>query len=182
VIFGVTLGWFPFPGMVDVGRIGDDFGTNVYWAYFHAHTIEAIIDIARHLTMPALVLAAVGIAGDSRFMRGQLLEVLNQDYIRTARAKGLSPRVVTWKHALRNAIIPIVTNIGLTIPGLIGGAVVTERIFGWPGMGRLFIEAAGAFDYAVVIGIITIVAFLTLLFNLLTDLSYALVDPRIRYN
>ena len=182
VIFGVTLGWFPFPGMVNTALIGDDFGTTTYWAFFHAHTLTTIIDLLRHLAMPAIVLAAVGIAGDSRFMRGQMLEVLNQDYVRTAKAKGLSQRTVVMKHALRNALLPIITNIGLTLPGLIGGAVVTESIFAWPGMGRLYIEASLAFDYAVVIAIIVIGAFLTLIFNLLTDLSYALIDPRIRYS
>ena len=182
VIFGVALRLFPFPGMVNTSLAGDDFGTPTYWAFFHAHTVTAVVDLLQHLAMPALVLAAVGIAGDSRFMRGQMLEVLNQDYVRTAKAKGLPQRTVVWKHALRNAVLPIITNIGLTLPGLIGGAVVTEQIFGWPGMGRLYIQAAGAFDYAVIIGIIVIGAMLTLVFNLLTDLSYALVDPRIRYS
>ncbi len=179
---GVNLGWLPFGGMVNIAVAGDDFGTPAYWVYFHAHTIAALIDLARHLALPATVLAAVGIAGDSRYLRGQMLEVLNQDYVRTAKAKGLPQRLVIWKHALRNAVLPIVTNIGLQLPGLIGGAVVTETIFGWPGMGSLFIHAATSFDYPVVIAIVLMTGVLTLVFNLLTDLSYAVIDPRIRYN
>jgi peptide/nickel transport system permease protein len=182
IFIGVDLGWLPFGGMVNIKAAGDDFGTPAYWMYFHAHTFAAITDIIAHLVMPAFILAAVGIAGDSRFLRGQMLEVLSQDYVRTAKAKGLSSRAVTWKHALRNAILPIVTNIGLQLPGLIGGAVVTESIFGWPGMGSLFIDSAQHFDYPVVIAIVLLTGILTLVFNLLTDLSYALIDPRIRYS
>jgi len=181
LIFGVDLQWFPFGGMVNISKAGDDFGTPVWNMYLHTHTIAALTDLIQHLIMPAVVLAAVGIAGDSRYMRGQMLEVLSQDYVRTAKAKGLSQRLVIWKHALRNAILPIVTNIGLQLPGLIGGAVVTETIFAWPGMGNLFINAANHFDYPVVIGIVLMTGSLTLLFNLLTDLSYAVIDPRIRY-
>ncbi len=181
VFICVDLGWLPFGGMVDTSKTGDDFGTLAYWAYFQAHTIAALVDLARHLILPALVLAAVGIAGDSRYLRGQMLDVLSQDYVRTARAKGLPERLVIWKHALRNAALPIVTNIGLQLPGLIGGAVVIEQIFGWPGMGSLFINAATRFDYPLVIAIVLMTSMLTLVFNLLTDLSYALIDPRIRY-
>ncbi len=179
---GVELRLFPFPGMVDVLKTGGDFGTAAWSEYFHAHPFEALTDLGAHLVMPAVTLAAVGIAGDSRYMRGQMLEVLSQDYVRTAKAKGLPQRIVIWKHALRNAVLPIITNIGLQLPGLIGGAVVTEQIFAWPGTGRLFISSAQSFDYAVVIGLTMIISALTLLFNLLTDLSYALVDPRIRYS
>jgi peptide/nickel transport system permease protein len=182
IFIGVDLGWFPFNGMVDIRAAGDDFGTPLYTAYFQTHTVVAILDILRHLVLPVIILASVGIAGDSRFLRGQMLEVLNQDYVRTAKAKGLSQRLVIWKHALRNAILPIVTSIGLQIPSLVGGAVVTESIFGWPGMGSLFINAANKFDYPVVIAVVLMTGILTLVFNLLTDLSYALIDPRIRYN
>jgi peptide/nickel transport system permease protein len=182
IFIGVDLKWLPFGGIVNVQQAGDDFGTPAYWIYFHAHTFQAVTDIIAHLIMPACILAAVGVAGDSRFLRGQMLEVLSQDYVRTAKAKGLSARAVTWKHALRNAILPIVTNIGLQLPGLIGGAVVTESIFGWPGMGSLFVDSAQHFDYPVVIAIVLMTGILTLVFNLLTDLSYALIDPRIRYS
>jgi peptide/nickel transport system permease protein len=181
VFIGVDLGWLPFNGMVDIQAAGDDFGTPLYTAYFQTHTVTALIDIARHLALPVIILASSGFAVDSRFMRGQMLEVLNQDYVRTAKAKGLAPRLVIWKHALRNAVLPIITSIGLQIPGLVGGAVVVESIFGWPGMGSLFVNAANKFDYPVVIAIVLMVGILTLVFNLLTDLAYALVDPRIRY-
>jgi peptide/nickel transport system permease protein len=182
VFFGVELHWFPFPGIVNLTAAGGDFGTPPYTHYFQTHTIAAIIDLLQHLAMPAMVLAAVGIAGDSRYMRGQMLEVLSQDYVRTAKAKGLPQRLVIWKHALRNAVLPIVTNLGLQLPGLVGGAVVTETIFGWPGMGNLYILAATRFDFPVVIGIAMMIGILTLVINLLTDLSYALIDPRIRYS
>ncbi len=182
VIFGVFLQWFPFGGMVDTLRIGTGFGTPQYWTYFHAHTVAAVIDLADHLALPVLVLGLVGFAGDSRFMRASMLEVLDQDYVRTARAKGLSRRAITWKHALRNALLPIVTNIGLALPGLLGGAVVTESIFSWPGMGQFYIQAAVGYDYPVIIAFVVLLGGLTLVFNILTDLSYALVDPRIRYS
>lgn len=182
VIFGVFLHWFPFGGMVDIAKTGAGFGTPPYTQYFQAHTFDALVDLAQHLALPVIVLGTVGFAADSRFMRASMLEVLNQDYIRTARAKGLSRSVVTWKHALRNGIMPIVTNIGLAIPVLLGGAVVTEQIYSWPGMGRFFIQAAQGFDYPVVIAFTILIGGLTLIFNILTDLSYALVDPRIRYS
>lgn len=182
VIFGVALRWFPFNGMIDDHLSGTAFGTPSYWAYFHTHTIEALVDLIRHLVMPVVVLATAGLAGDSRFMRASMLSVMNQDYIRTAKAKGLPNRMVVWKHALRNAILPIVTNIGLAIPTLIAGAVVTEQIFAWPGMGRLFVNAAQGYDYPVVIAYVVLIGALTLLFNIITDVSYAFVDPRIRYS
>ena len=110
-----------------------------------------------------------------------MLEALNQDYVRTAKAKGLSSRAVTFKHALRNAMLPVLTNIGLEIPFLFTGALVTETIFSWPGVGRLFIEATSKFDYPILMGILMISAILVVFANLLADLTYALVDPRIKY-
>lgn len=177
--FGVNL--FPFDGISNVSA-GGPFGTHEYWNYFHAHTVQAVLDVANHMILPVTVLATVGMAGDSRFMRASMLDVLSQDYIRTAKAKGLAPRVTTFKHALRNALLPIVTNIGLSLPGLLSGAIVTETIFSWPGMGRLYINAAQNLDYPVVIAYVVMLGGLTLIFNILTDLSYALVDPRIRYS
>jgi peptide/nickel transport system permease protein len=182
VLIGVDLRWLPFPGMVDLSQAGGDFGTPQYTQYFQTHVFAALGDLARHLVMPLIVLAITGIAGDTRYLRGQMLEVLDQDYIRTARAKGLPYRLVIWKHALRNAILPIVTSIGLQLPGLVGGAIVTEQIFGWPGMGSLYVTAANTFDYPVIIGITLLIGLLTLISNLLIDLSYAWIDPRIRYS
>jgi peptide/nickel transport system permease protein len=157
-IFSVELGWFPVLGIVDLRTTGASFGTPEYWIYFHAHTLTAILDIAHHIILPAFILALVSIAGDSRFMRAQMLEVLDQDYVRTARAKGLSNRSVLFKHALRNAMLPEITNIGLSIPGLLAGAIVTEQIFSWPGMGRLYVQAAQNYDYPVIVAYVMILA------------------------
>ena len=110
-----------------------------------------------------------------------MLEVLGQDYVRTARAKGLAPRVVTYKHALRNAVIPVVTYLGIQIPGIVGGSVVTETVFSRPGIGRLLVESISRRDLMVVEGVVLMVGFVVLASNLLVDLSYGLVDPRIRY-
>ena len=131
--------------------------------------------------MPVTVLALIEIAVVSRFMRSAMLEVLSQDYLRTARAKGLRESVVILRHAIRNALIPVITVIGLRIPVLFAGAVVTEAIFSWPGMGQIFYQAVLASDWPVVQAIIVITAFLVIASNLLADLLYAVVDPRIRY-
>ncbi|RIH87571.1 ABC transporter permease [Calidithermus roseus] len=136
---------------------------------------------AWHLALPVLALSVIQIATYTRFMRASLLEVLNQDFVRTARAKGLSERLVLYKHALRNALIPIVTLVGLAIPGVLGGAVITETIFSWPGMGRAIFDSLVAKDYNVAMAALAFLAFLTALFNLIADLMYAVVDPRIRY-
>lgn len=144
--------------------------------------LRQILDIAWHAVVPVLVATANDIAGLSRLMRGQMLEVLAQDYIRTARAKGLSERVVLYKHALRNALIPIVTLVGLAIPGVLGGATITETIFSYPGMGRAIFDALVEKDYNVAMAALAFLALMTALFNLLADLAYAVVDPRIRYS
>ena len=141
---------------------------------------EKIFDISKHLILPVLVSTFGGLAGISRYMRSNMLHVLKQDYIRTARAKGLSERDVLYKHALKNALLPVVTILGLSVPGLIGGSVIFESIFSIPGMGRLFYESVMARDYPVIMGVLVIGAILTLLGNLLADLSYAAVDPRIK--
>lgn len=142
---------------------------------------EKIIDIARHLVLPVFVSAFGGLAGVSRYMRSTMVHVLKQDYIRTARAKGLSEREVIYKHALKNSLLPIVTILGLSVPGLIGGSVIFESIFSIPGMGRLFYESVMARDYPVIMGVLVIGAALTLIGNLLADVFYAAVDPRIKY-
>ncbi len=126
-------------------------------------------------------LVVVSVAGDSRFVRAAMLDSLSQDYVRTARAKGVAERMVTMKHAFRNALLPIVTNIGLEVPFLFTGAIVTETVFSWPGMGRLSIEATNSFDYPVLMGVLLIAALLTVFANLLADILYAVVDPRITY-
>ncbi|MGA1841840.1 MAG: ABC transporter permease [bacterium] len=140
-----------------------------------------LLDYARHLVLPVFVSAFGGLAGLSRYTRSNMLEVVRQDYIRTARAKGLSERSVIYKHALRNALMPVITILGLSVPGLIGGSVIFETIFSIPGMGQLFYGSVMARDYPVIMGILFIGAILTLFGNLLADISYAIVDPRISY-
>lgn len=167
ILFGVQLGWLPISGIRSLNAE-------------YLLTGEAVWDLVRHLIMPVLLAAFGGLAGFSRYMRANMLEVIRQDYIMTARAKGLSERVVIYKHALRNALLPVITILGLSIPGLIGGSVIFETIFAIPGMGQLFYMAVMARDYPTVMGILFIGAILTLAGNLIADVSYALADPRIR--
>jgi peptide/nickel transport system permease protein len=182
LLFAVGLGWLPAGGIVgDTAHI-PTFNGPGYWAYFAHNPWHAGLDFLSHLALPASVLAIVSIANDSRFMRASMLEVINQDYIRTARAKGLSRRSVVLKHALRNALLPIITNIAINLPGLISGAIITETIFGWPGMGRLFYTSLTQLDYPVLQALLMISAVGVLVGNLLGDLTYAWVDPRIRYD
>jgi peptide/nickel transport system permease protein len=137
-------------------------------------------DQLTHLILPTIVLSLVNLATWSRFTRASMLEVLKSDYIRTAAAKGLSPYTVLMKHGLRNALTSVVTIIALSMPSMVGGAVVTETIFAWPGMGRLFSTALGQFDFALLMGYLTLLAFLVVFFNILADLTYAILDPRVR--
>jgi peptide/nickel transport system permease protein len=134
----------------------------------------------KHLILPAFVLAMTEIAGWTRYIRGQMLEVIRQDYIRTANAKGLRERVVIFRHALRNALLPLITLFGLTIPTFFSGALITETIFAWPGIGLLTYEAAVARDYPVIMGTVMFSAVLVILGNLLSDIGYSLLDPRIK--
>jgi peptide/nickel transport system permease protein len=138
-------------------------------------------DRVQHLILPVIVLSLAFIASFSRFMRSSMLEVIRTDYMRTAAAKGVSRRAVILKHGLRNALIPLVTVIALNLPGLVSGAVVTETIFAWPGMGRLFINALGQFDFALLMGYMLLVSFLVITCNLLADVCYAWLDPRVKY-
>lgn len=138
------------------------------------------VQMVRHLILPVFCLVAIQTAGYSRFLRSSILEVLGQDYVRTARAKGLTERVTLFKHALRNAILPFVTIIGLDIPFLMGGALVTESVFSWPGMGRLFWEYASRGDYPVVLGVLLLTSTGVVFFTIIVDLLYTVVDPRIR--
>jgi len=167
ILFGIQLGWLPISGL-----------RSLNWEYLGL--AAQVWDVASHLVLPIFIGAFGGLAGLSRFMRGSLLEVIRQDYIRTARAKGLPNRVVLYKHALRNAILPIVTLLGLSLPGLIGGSVIVESVFAIPGMGQLAVQSVFARDYPVVMGLLAIGAGLTLLGNRLADVCYGIVDPRIR--
>jgi len=145
-------------------------------------TGENVLELLRDITLPATSLAILGIAADSRFGRAAMLETLNQDYIRTARAKGLNERRVVWRHALRNALIPIVTLWALSLSALLGGAVVTESIFSWPGLGPAFLKALGEPDLALVLGFVIFTGVITVVFNLIADLLYGILDPRIRFD
>jgi len=138
------------------------------------------VELIRHLILPVFCLVAIQTAGYSRFLRSSILEVLGLDYVRTARAKGLTERVTLYKHALRNAILPFITIIGLDIPFLLGGALVTESVFTWPGMGRLFWEYAQRGDYPVVLGVLLLTSSGVVFFTIIVDLLYTVVDPRIR--
>lgn len=139
-------------------------------------------DTAQHLFLPAISIALISVAAYSRFQRASMLEVLHSDYLRTARAKGLTRRTVIVKHALRNALIPVVTLVALDIAGLLGGAVITETIFAWPGMGRLYIQAVGQNDWPIIMAVVMIIGFMVILMNLLADLAYGWLDPRVRYD
>lgn len=165
IVFSVTLGWFPTTGVQTYGISGS-------WNIF--------VDKLKHLALPSLVLGLVQVAYWVRYIRTSLLEVLDQDYIRTAYSKGAPDKRVILKHALRNAMIPIITIIALDIPYFFGGALIVETIFSWPGMGRLMYEAVLASDYNLAINCLMFITIVTLLSNLLADFLYVLVDPRIR--
>jgi peptide/nickel transport system permease protein len=167
ILLGVQLGWLPISGL----RLP-------VWEYLSFWQQQW--DLASHLILPIFVATFGGLAGFSRYMRQSMLEVVRQDYVQSARAKGLSERVVIGKHALRNAMLPIVTVLGLSLPGLIGGSVIVETIFAIPGMGQLMVQAVYERDYPVIMGNLVIVSSLTLVANLIADLSYSLIDPRIR--
>ena len=167
ILLGVNLHWLPVSGLKSMGYEGfSAFGK--------------IWDKMNHLILPVTLEAFGGLAGLSRYMRSNMLEVIRQDYITTARAKGLPETKVIYKHALRNALLPVITILGLSIPGLIGGSVIFENIFSIPGMGQLFFQSVMMRDYPVIMGILTIGAVLTLVGNLLADIGYAVADPRIR--
>jgi len=147
----------------------------------HTGQQTGLLDLLWHLTLPVIVLAVQSIAGYARFIRSSMLETLNQDYVRTARAKGLANRRVVIRHAFRNSLLPLITLLGLDIPSLFVGAVVTEFVFSWPGMGQLFVNQAGYNDYATLLGILLILSTMVVLFNLLADIAYTWADPRISY-
>lgn len=164
---GVVNNWLPISGLHSLN-------------YESLDTWGKIKDTVSHLFLPVVIPSITGLAGITLFVKNGMLDVLHQDYITTARAKGLNERKVIYKHALRNALLPLITIIGLSIPGLIGGSVIAETIFAIPGMGKLFYDAVLMRDFPVVMGILTIGSALTLLGNLLADLMYAWADPRVR--
>ncbi len=161
-IFTVKLGWLPSSGMTTLGAEGG-FG-----------------DVASHMVMPVIVLAASMAGSNIRYIRSAVLEILQQDYLRTARAKGIGNFKVIGKHALRNALVPIVTVIGMEIPVLFGGAVIIEQVFSWPGLGLMTMSAITSRDYPVIMGVCLLSAIVVLVANLVTDILYALVDPTIQ--
>jgi peptide/nickel transport system permease protein len=167
-LFSITLGWLPVSGIKSI-----DF------EYFNFS--QKLWDLARHLFLPVLVSSITGLAGITRYMRSNMIDVLHQPFIFTARAKGLPENKVIYKHGLRNAILPIVTVLGLSIPGLLGGSVIFESIFALPGIGRLFYEAVMMRDYPLIMAEVVLGAILTMIGNLVADIAYAYVDPRIRY-
>ncbi|HBH00702.1 MAG TPA: diguanylate cyclase [Candidatus Rokubacteria bacterium] len=167
MLFGVQLDWLPISGLRQIN-----------WEYFSFWRQQW--DFLSHLILPITVATFGGLAGFSRYMRQSMLEVIRQDYVQTARAKGLAERVVIGKHALRNALLPIVTILGLSLPGLIGGSIIVESIFAIPGMGQLMVQAVFERDYPVIMGNLVVVSTLTLVANLVADVTYSLVDPRIR--
>jgi peptide/nickel transport system permease protein len=166
-LFGVKLGWLPISGMTSLD-------------YAQMSSGQKAADLARHLAMPVVISSLGGLAGLSRYLRSNMLEIIRQDFLTTARAKGIPERTVILKHALRNALIPVITILGLSVPGLVGGSVIMESIYAIPGLGQLFYTAVMSRDYPVVMGGLVMGAVLTLIGNLLADLGYAAADPRVR--
>jgi peptide/nickel transport system permease protein len=143
---------------------------------------ENLVNLIPHMVMPVISLVAISVAGHSRFIRSSMLEVMNQDYIRTARAKGLNERRTLFIHAFKNASLPLITLVALDIPFLLAGAVVTEFIFAWPGMGQLFLQSLERSDYSVMMAILMMVSVMVVVFQLLADITYTWLDPRIQYS
>jgi peptide/nickel transport system permease protein len=179
-----------------IGYAMPSFVIGTYLLYFGAFYLDAFpsrgitssltvagdpIDVAWHMVLPVSSLAIQSIAGWSRYVRATMLEVLHQDYVRTAKAKGLSPNRVNFRHALRNALIPVVTLLGLSLPSLIAGAAITEGIFSWPGLGLMGLNAVGERDYPVVMAFVLLGGIAVVLGNLIADVLYGVVDPRIKY-
>ena len=169
ILFAVKLGWLPLFGMTSDG-------------FQSLSLIEKTWDIFLHAAMPIACFTYGSLAYYSRFIHANMQEVVRQDYIRTARAKGVPPATIVWHHAFRNTLIPLVTLIGLTLPSILSGAVILEQIFTWPGMGRLYFEAIGRRDYDTIMGLTLMFSVLTLLGQLLADILYAVVDPRVTYH
>jgi peptide/nickel transport system permease protein len=169
LFFSLTLGLFPTSGMLSPEVMDAPF----YIQFF---------DLLAHLFLPVMVMTLGDLAGTIRYQRAAMLEVLSKNYIRTARAKGLSEKNVLWGHAFKNSLLPMITLLGLSLPGLLGGAVIIEKIFGWPGMGQLALQSIFARDYPLIMGMVLFSSLLILLGNLLADMGYAWADPRIRFD
>ncbi|MDH2436537.1 ABC transporter permease subunit [Pokkaliibacter sp. MBI-7] len=182
LVFSVNLGWTPVSGRIDVTYWVDDVTGFMLIDSLLSDDKGAFLSTLSHLILPSIVLGTIPLAVIARMTRSSMLEVLGEDYIRTARAKGLAPKRVIFIHALRNALIPVITVIGLQVGTLLAGAILTETIFAWPGVGKWLIEAIHRRDYPVVQGGILIVATLIILVNLLVDILYGVVNPRIRHN
>ena len=181
-VFAVRLGWLPTVGRISV-LIDLEHPTNFYVLdAIIAGDPEALVDVLKHLILPAIALGSIPMAVIARITRASVLDVQNEDYVRTARAKGLAPRVVDARHVLRNALLPITTIIGLQAGLLLSGAVLTETVFAWPGMGTWLVEAIEARNFPVLQGGILFVALVFVLVNLVVDVSYAIINPRIRYS
>lgn len=181
-LFAVILGWFPPSSRFGIGIDLDTITNLLVLDSILQLNWRALLNSLHHLVLPALALGTIPMAIIARMTRSSMLEVLKQDYIRTAYAKGLSKKVVVYKHALKNALVPIITVVGLQFGVLLAGAILTETIFSWPGLGRYLYLGINARDFPVVQGSILLIAITFVLVNLIVDLSYALVDPRIQYN
>ena len=162
----VDLGWFPAGGMITTGS------NYTGWEY--------VKDVGQHMILPVLVLTMLGIGGLARYFRTNMLEVIRQDFVRTARAKGLKEKTVVYKHALRNALLPAITLFAFELPALFSGAIITEQIFNWPGIGAIYMQAFTVRDYPLLMGFTMFIALLTVISNLLADLLYGVADPRVR--
>jgi peptide/nickel transport system permease protein len=181
VIFFVNLGWLPFPGRLSTGYAVTSITGLVLVDSLLTLNFSAFWDGFLHLVMPAIALGTIPMAVVMRMTRSSMLEVMGEDYVRTARAKGVVPWRVIFKHALRNALLPTVTVIGLQAGLLMGGAVITETIFSWPGVGQIAYDSVNRRDYAMIQGVVLYGATLFVLVNLLVDVLYAVLDPRVRY-
>lgn len=167
-IFGVQLHWLPTSGTATLG--------------YTLSPVDAFIDHIQHLILPMLVLAVAFIAGWSRYMRSSMIEVTKQDYMRTAKAKGVAPTAALFRHAVRNAVIPLITVVAINFGSVAGGAAITEGVFAWPGMGLQFLQSLDARDYPVLMAMLVLSAVFVVAFNLIADILYAVMDPRIRYS
>jgi peptide/nickel transport system permease protein len=182
LVFSVTLGWLPASGRLEY-RVGLQQITGFYLLdSLLTGNIEALGDTLAHLLMPAFVLGSAMAAITMRMVRSSMLEVIRQDYVAAARAKGLTERIVITRHMVRNALLPVVTVVGIQAGTILGGAVVIETIFAWPGIGRLTVQAIGARDYFLLQGIVLFFALTRVFFNVLVDVLYAALDPRIRFS
>ena len=181
MIFGVFLGWLPIGGRIDLLIPFQRVTGFMVFDSIITGNFPALISVLRHLILPAVALGTIPMAMIARVSRSSMLEVLRQDFIRTERAKGLSERMVIYKHAVRNAMVPVVTVIGLNFGLLLAGAILTETVFSWPGIGRLVVNAVYERDYPLVVGCILVFAIVFVIVNLITDILYTRIDPRIQY-